>query len=108
MIQHLDLGDFLGVKGALFTTKTGELSVKVASFVLLAKSLRPPPEKWHGLRDPETRYRQRYADLFMNLEVREVFRRRSRMIAAIRAFLDRGATLPPNEATEFFVIRLVH
>src|ERR1043165_146114 len=60
IFRHLDLGDFIGVKGTLFTTKTGEVSVRLTSFVLLAKALRPPPEKWHGLADTETRYRQRY------------------------------------------------
>src|SRR6266571_1735310 len=78
IFKHLDLGDFLGVKGALFTTKTGEISVKLASFVILAKALRPPPEKWHGLADTETRYRQRYLDLMANDEVKQVFLRRSR------------------------------
>jgi len=63
LFTHLDLGDFVGVKGTLFTTKTGEISVKLASFTILAKALRPPPGKWHGLEDTEIRYRQRYLDL---------------------------------------------
>src|ERR1035437_7957322 len=63
IFQHLDLADFIGVKGALFTTKTGEISVKITSFTILAKALRPPPAKWHGLEDTEIRYRQRYLDL---------------------------------------------
>src|SRR5580765_4599742 len=62
IFRHLDLGDFIGARGTMFTTKTGEISVKLASFVILAKSLRPPPEKWHGLADTEIRYRQRYLD----------------------------------------------
>jgi lysyl-tRNA synthetase class 2 len=86
IFKHLDLGDFLGVKGTLFTTKTGEISVKLASFVILAKALRPPPEKWHGLVDTEIRYRQRYLDLMANDEVKEVFLRRSVIIREIRNF----------------------
>jgi lysyl-tRNA synthetase class 2 len=86
--ELLDVGDWIGVEGALFRTRTGEITIRVDRFDLLAKSLRPLPEKWHGLKDPETRFRQRYADLFMNLEVREVFRKRARLIAALRAVLD--------------------
>ena len=86
--ELLDVGDWIGVEGAVFRTRTGEITVRVGSVELLAKSMRPLPEKWHGLRDPQTRFRQRYADLFMNLDVREVFRRRSRLISAIRSFLD--------------------
>jgi lysyl-tRNA synthetase class 2 len=63
IFTHLDLGDFIGARGKLFTTKTGEISIKLDSFVILAKALRPPPEKWHGLEDTEIRYRQRYLDL---------------------------------------------
>ena len=63
IFKHLDLGDFIGARGTMFTTKTGEVSVKLTSFVILAKALRPPPEKWHGLADTEIRYRQRYLDL---------------------------------------------
>src|ERR1043165_1579612 len=63
IFRHLDLGDFIGARGNLFTTKSGEISVRLSSFVSLAKALRPPPEKWHGLADTETRYRQRYLDL---------------------------------------------
>jgi len=87
VFQHLDLGDFVGVKGALFTTKTGEISVRLSSFVILAKALRPPPEKWHGLVDTETRYRQRYLDLMSNDDVRRTFLLRSQVIHEIRAFL---------------------
>src|SRR5688572_3017627 len=88
IFRHLDLGDFLGVKGTLFTTKTGEISVKLTSFVVLAKALRPPPEKWHGLADTEIRYRQRYLDLMANDEVKNVFLLRSRIIREIRNFFD--------------------
>src|SRR2546429_3770775 len=91
IFRHLDLGDFIGAKGALFTTKTGERSIRLESFVILAKALRPPPEKWHGLADTEIRYRQRYLDLVANPEVKEVFLKRSRIVREIRNFLnDRG------------------
>ena len=86
--QHLDLGDFIGAHGALFTTKTGEISVRLTSFVILAKALRPPPEKWHGLVDTETRYRQRYLDLLANDEVKRVFLLRSQIIREMRNFLN--------------------
>jgi len=87
IFQHLDLADFLGVKGTLFTTKTGEISVKLSSFTILAKALRPPPAKWHGLEDTEIRYRQRYLDLIGNPEVKDVFLKRSEIIREIRNFL---------------------
>ena len=86
IFKHLDLGDFIGVKGTLFTTKTGEPSVKLASFVILAKALRPPPEKWHGLVDTEIRYRQRYLDLMANDEVKKTFLLRSAIVREIRNF----------------------
>src|SRR5437667_3270909 len=89
----LDRGDFIGVTGEMFRTRTGELTVAVKAFTFLAKSLRPLPEKWHGLRDVETRYRQRYVDLIVNEEVRTIFVLRARIIQALRAFLDaRGFT----------------
>jgi lysyl-tRNA synthetase, class II len=87
VFRHLDLGDFLGAKGTLFTTKTGEISVKITSFTILAKALRPPPEKWHGLADTEMRYRQRYLDLMANDEIKRTFLLRSQVIHEIRAFL---------------------
>src|SRR4029077_21200951 len=91
IFSHLDLADFIGVRGTLFTTKTGEISVKLTSFVILAKALRPPPAKWHGLEDTEIRYRQRYLDLLANPEVKDVFLKRSEIIREIRNFLhDRG------------------
>ena len=88
LLKDIDLGDFLEATGTLFRTKTGEVTLHVASFRLIAKSITPPPEKWHGLKDVETRYRQRYADLLSNPEVREVFRIRAKVVSAIRRFLD--------------------
>jgi len=87
IFKHLDLGDFVGVRGTLFTTKTGEISVKLAAFFILAKALRPPPAKWHGLEDTEIRYRQRYLDLMANDEVRRIFLKRSEIVREIRSFL---------------------
>ncbi len=84
--KHLDVGDILGITGVLFITKTGELSIKVQSVELLTKSLRPLPEKFHGLSDQETRYRQRYVDLMTSEETRKTFRLRSAVIAYIRNF----------------------
>ena len=87
IFQHLDLADFIGVNGTLFTTKTNEISVKITGFTILAKALRPPPGKWHGLEDTEIRYRQRYLDLMANPEVKELFLMRSEIIREIRNFL---------------------
>ncbi|MBX7157908.1 MAG: lysine--tRNA ligase [Verrucomicrobiae bacterium] len=86
--QLLDLGDILGVEGTLFTTKTGEQSLKVEQFQLLTKALRPLPEKWHGLTDVEQRYRQRYLDLLTNEEARAIFQKRIRLVREIRRFFD--------------------
>jgi lysyl-tRNA synthetase, class II len=83
-----DVGDIVGATGVLFRTKTGELSVRVESLRLLVKSLRPLPDKWHGLADVETRYRQRYVDLIVNETSRDVFRTRARIIRYLRDFLD--------------------
>ncbi|MGE5529819.1 MAG: lysine--tRNA ligase [Patescibacteria group bacterium] len=88
LFDRLDLGDLVGARGTVFKTRRGEVSLEVESFVLLAKALRPLPEKWHGLKDVDLRYRQRYLDLIAHPEVREVFARRSRLISAIRQFLD--------------------
>ncbi|HXT13299.1 MAG TPA: lysine--tRNA ligase [Candidatus Angelobacter sp.] len=91
IFTHLDLGDFIGARGTLFTTKTGEISIKLASFTILAKSLRPPPAKYYGLEDTEIRYRQRYLDLIANSQVKDVMLARSEIIREIRNFLhDRG------------------
>ena len=91
IFTHLDLGDFVGVTGTLFRTKTGEPSIKLESFVILAKALRPPPAKWYGLEDTEIRYRQRYLDLMANPDVKSVMLQRSAIVHEIRAFFhDRG------------------
>ena len=84
----LDVADFIGVTGDLMRTRTGELTVQVKAWTFLSKSVRPLPEKWHGLKDVETRYRQRYVDLLVNPGVRDAFQARARIIQAIRAFLD--------------------
>ena len=86
LLKKLDIGDIIGAEGVLFRTRTNELTVAADSLVLLAKSLRPLPEKWHGLKDIEQRYRQRYLDLIANPEVKESFRTRARIIAAVREF----------------------
>ena len=86
--EQAEMGDVLGVTGMVFTTKTGEISVHARSIQLLAKSLMPLPEKYHGLKDTDTRYRQRYVDLIANPDVKEVFVKRSRIISCIRSFLD--------------------
>lgn len=85
--EFVDLGDILGIAGTLFRTRTDEITIKVESFEVLSKSLRPLPEKWHGLTDKEIRYRQRYVDLVVNPEVREVFIKRSRLVETMRRFL---------------------
>jgi lysyl-tRNA synthetase class 2 len=85
---EVDAGDFIGVAGEVFRTRTGELTVAVREWSFLAKRIRPLPEKWHGLKDVETRYRQRYVDLVVNPETRQVFLMRSRVIKALRDFLE--------------------
>nr|MBO2493887.1 lysine--tRNA ligase [Clostridia bacterium] len=86
--KSFDLGDIIGVTGEVFKTKTGEISVRAKDMVLLAKSLYPLPEKWHGLKDPDLRYRHRYVDLIVNPEVRRTFETRSKVIRCIRNYLD--------------------
>ncbi len=86
--KTIETGDIVGVEGAIIRTKTGELTVQAKTLCLLSKSMRPMPEKFHGLQDKELRYRQRYVDLMVNDDVRETFRKRSRLIAAIRRYLD--------------------
>ncbi len=93
LFHDLDIGDIIGVKGSMIRTRTGEPTVEVDAFTLLSKSLRPLPEKWHGLSDVDTRYRQRYLDLIANTGVKEIFQVRSRIITAIRQFLDRRGFL---------------
>ena len=88
LLKLLDLGDIAFARGRAMRTRTGELSIEAVEFRLLTKALRPLPEKWHGLSDLETRYRQRYVDLATSLEVRQVFKRRARLITALRRFLD--------------------
>ncbi len=87
LFKKIDIGDIIGVEGEVFKTHTGEITIKVENFKILAKSLLPLPEKWHGIQDIETRYRQRYLDLIMNDDVKENFRTRSRAIQLIREFL---------------------
>ena len=86
--KQFDIGDIVGVTGTVFKTRTGEISVHASAIRLLSKSLRPLPEKFHGLKDPELRYRQRFVDLIVNPEVRDTFKKRSRIIAEIRRFMD--------------------
>ncbi len=87
-LKDLDVGDWIGVRGTMMRTKRGQLSVAVDSFELLSKSLRPLPEKFHGLADKETRYRQRYVDLVMNPEVKNTFEKRFKIVAAIRRYME--------------------
>ncbi len=87
-LKLIDLGDWAQATGTLFRTKTGEVSLRTSEVTILSKALNAPPEKWHGLQDKEIRYRQRYADLIANAEVRDVFRTRSRIVTAARRFLD--------------------
>jgi lysyl-tRNA synthetase, class II len=91
--KHWDLGDIVGAKGTMFKTKTGELSIKVSELRLLTKSLRPLPEKYHGLQDQEIKYRQRYVDLITSEETRDTFRARSKVVSAIRNFMTQNEFL---------------
>ena len=86
--KKYDVGDIIGVTGEVFKTKTGEISIHASSVTLLSKSLQVLPEKYHGLTDTDTRYRQRYTDLIMNAEVKDTFVKRSKIISSIRRFLD--------------------
>jgi lysyl-tRNA synthetase class 2 len=88
LVEDLDIGDIIGIKGQLFVTKTGQQSVRVSDITMLSKSILPLPEKWHGLKDVELRYRQRYVDMIANPEVRDVFIKRSRIVSMIRNYLD--------------------
>jgi lysyl-tRNA synthetase class 2 len=88
LFNDLDLGDIVGAQGELFRTRSGEISLEVRHLTLLTKALRPLPDKWHGLKDPELRFRQRYVDLIANLEAREILKLRSRLISQLRRFLD--------------------
>ena len=95
-LKLIDLGDIIGAKGKIFKTKTGEITVHIEKFELLTKSLRPLPEKWHGLKDPEARYRQRYVDFIVNPEVKEIFYKRAKIYKAIREFLDKRGFIEVN------------
>lgn len=99
LVKYVDLGDFLQATGRLFRTRTGEVSVELQNWVMLAKAVTPPPEKWHGLADTEIRYRQRYADLIANEEVREIFVKRTRLVTALRSFLDNKGFLEVETPT---------
>ena len=86
-LANLDLGDFLQVEGEVFKTQAGEVTIKVASYQILTKSLRPLPSSWYGLKDIEERYRKRYLDLLMNPEIRKVAEKRSQIVSELRKFL---------------------
>ena len=88
IFEQVDIGDIVGVEGELFKTKTGEITIRVQMLVVLAKSLRPMPEKWHGLKDTEVRYRRRYLDLISNDETKDIFKKRSLIVRSIRDVLD--------------------
>ncbi len=88
LFKKLDIGDFIGVKGPLFQTRTGEWTILAKEFRLLSKAVRPLPEKFHGIKDPEKRYRQRYLDLIMNDKARQIFLKRSQIVAAMRRFFE--------------------
>ncbi len=88
LIKKLDIGDLIGVEGTVFVTRTGEITVKVTRWLPLVKALHPLPDKWHGIKDKEVRYRQRYLDLIVDPGVREVFRRRAQILAYVRRFFE--------------------
>ncbi|MFH1612358.1 MAG: lysine--tRNA ligase [bacterium] len=89
LFENFDIGDFIGIKGEVFKTHTNEITINVKDIEMLTKSIRPLPEKWHGLTNVETRYRQRYVDLIVNSEVKQVFKTRSQIINSIRVFLNK-------------------
>ncbi len=93
VFKQLDIGDWIGVEGEYFSTKTGERTIRVKKLQVLSKSLRPLPEKWHGVQDPETKYRQRYLDLIANQQSRDVFRKRLVIVREIRGFLEQRGFL---------------
>ncbi|MBC8495085.1 lysine--tRNA ligase [archaeon] len=88
LLKKLDIGDFIGAKGNIFKTRTGEVTININKFSILCKALRPLPEKFHGLKDPEIKYRKRYLDLIMNSETKDLFRKRAQIIKEVRKFLD--------------------
>ena len=87
LLDQLDIGDFIGTSGKLFRTRRGEITLESNTLTFLAKSLKPPPEKWHGLKNVEIRYRQRYLDLLSNREITNIFFKRSKIISSIRNFM---------------------
>lgn len=93
VFEKIDIGDIIGAEGDIFKTRTGEVTLLVKSFVMLSKSLLPLPEKWHGLKDVEMRFRKRYLDLIMNQDVRELFHKRAKILQLIRAFLNKKGFL---------------
>lgn len=93
LLEHLDIADIISASGELFKTHTGEFTLKVSDFIILSKALRPLPEKWHGLKDVELRYRQRYLDLLSNEDVKKVFLLRAKIVRSIRSFLDERSFL---------------
>lgn len=108
--KKLDIGDVVGVRGDVFRTKTGEISVRCSQIVLLSKSLLPLPEKFHGLKDTELRYRQRYVDLIMNPEVKSTFVKRSQIMRELRSYLDSKGFLEVDTPilTPFEILSLIH
>lgn len=99
LMKYLDVGDFIGAEGKVVKTKAGEITVEIADFQILAKSLRPLPDQWYGLRDIEERYRKRYLDLIINPQVRDVFQKRSQIVQAMRDFLDQRGFLEVETPT---------
>ena len=93
LLKYLDLGDFLGISGPMLRTRTGQVTIEAHQLTLLSKGMQPLPEKWHGLRDVEIRYRQRYLDLIANPDVMTSFAQRGRVISGIRRFLDQRGFL---------------
>jgi lysyl-tRNA synthetase class 2 len=93
LVKEIDIGDIIGAEGKLFLTRTGEPTIQVSNFTLLAKAIQPLPEKWHGLTDVEKRYRQRYLDLISNPDAKRIFEIRSKTVSAIRSFLDKRGFL---------------
>ena len=105
IFEKLDIGDIIGLKGEVFKTRRGEITVSVNEYTLLCKSLRPLPEKWHGLKDVEIRYRQRYVDLIVNPEVRKTFEIRTKAISAMRRYLD-GLGFMEVETLSFHLLQV--
>ena len=103
--KTLDIGDIIGVVGRVFKTRTGEISIHAERVELLSKSLRPLPEKFHGLKDPELRYRQRFVDLIVNPEVRDTFVKRSIIISEMRSWLNSRGFIEVETRTQYYRFR---